>query len=131
MTYPLKIIKFHSQTPPTPPTPPLCRNLSAARCPHSWGRLNSNQSPLNTLRPIKESCFPSNLTTGGWTFLDDSTNSSVAGCRGVYRRILYPHPLRDVVWLEPHACFNSIIFANLVYACVNSKITSSLLFLKS
>ena len=30
-----------------------------------------------------------------------------------------------------HACFNSIIIANLVYARVNSKITSSLLFLKS
>ena len=33
--------------------------------------------------------------------------------------------------IPDHACFNSIIFANLVYACVNSKITSSLLFLKS
>ena len=60
-----------------------------ARCPPpSWGRLNSNQPPPppNTLR---------------WTFLDDNSNSSLPGCMGVYRRILYP--LRRVVWLEPPA----------------------------
>ena len=48
---------------------------------------------------MKESCFPTNLTTGGWTFLDDNSNSSVPGM-GVYRRILYPV---DVLWLEPPA----------------------------
>ena len=28
--------------------------------------------------------------TGGWTFLDHNSNSSVQGCMGVYRRILCP-----------------------------------------
>ena len=74
-----------------PPPPPTFSEFGGVKVALLLGTFKFESAhPLNTLSSIKEPCFPPNLTTGGWTFLDDNSNSSVPGCMGVYRHILYP-----------------------------------------